>query len=63
MRMSELTSLRFPENLYLLSRMLSGFELLYRRVGVFAVTEHLVCINEEGVVKVWLNPNLACSSL
>jgi uncharacterized MAPEG superfamily protein len=57
--MDQLTNVYFPENLYLLSRMFSGFKLLYQKLGSFKVTKHLVCINEEGIVKVWSNANLA----
>jgi hypothetical protein len=40
--------------------MLEGFKILQEQVGNFHIHENLVLINEEGIVKVWLNSNLAC---
>lgn len=59
LRMSNIKDVQFPENLYLLARVLKGFKILYDKVGRFHITEDLVCINEEGIVKVWMNHNLA----
>lgn len=59
LRISNIKDVQFPENLYLLSRTLKGFKILYDKVGKFHITEDLVCINEEGIVKVWLNHNLS----
>lgn len=58
-RLSDIEDIPFPENLYLLLSALDGLEKLYRSVGYFRPTEDLVCMDRDGRVKAWLNPDLS----
>ena len=51
-----------PDYLYVLASVLDGFEKLYSLVGYFMPREDLVCIDGDGKVKVWLNPDLSRGS-
>lgn len=59
LRLGDVKEVSVRESLYILRRGLAGFGMLYRRVGAFNITEELVCVNEEGIVKTWVNANLA----
>lgn len=39
--------------------MLIGYSKLYNNVGSFPVKEEQVCIDDKGIVKVWLNKDLS----
>ena len=39
--------------------MLKGFKKLYDHIGPFPICEEQICINEQGLVKVWLNRDLS----
>lgn len=58
-RLSDIQDIPFPENLYLLYSALDGFEKLYRTIGYFHISEELICMDKDGQVKVWLNPDLS----
>jgi hypothetical protein len=45
-----------------LASALDGFEKLYSFVGYFQPREDLICIDRDGKVKVWLNPDLSRGS-
>lgn len=38
---------------------MSGFRILYSIIGYFHITEDLVCINKEGIIKVWVHADLS----
>ncbi len=38
---------------------LSGFQALQEKVGYFDIQEHMICINKQAKVKVWINENLS----
>lgn len=59
MRLGNLKQIPFPENLYVLRRALLGFRILHSIVGHFHITEDLVCINKEGIIKVWVHADLS----
>ena len=59
MRISDITCIPFPENIYLLSNSLHGFHELFRITGYFEPHEDLFCIDSYGEVKVWMNPDLS----
>ena len=39
----------------MLQEALIGFALITHNFGVVEVTDRMICVNEEGRVKVWLN--------
>lgn len=43
----------------MLQASLEGFQKLYKNVGYFTVSEDLICIDRDGKVKVWFNPDLS----
>ena len=59
LRLSNITDVPFPENLYILHEALHGFKILHEKVGYFRICEEMVCMSEDGTVKVWLNPDLS----
>lgn len=58
-RLSDITDIPYPENIYILRNCLLGFKQLYNIIGYFKPTEELVCIDKYGEVKVWMNPDLS----
>ena len=58
-RLSDITDIPFPENIYILKCVLLGFEKLYNSVGYFTVMEEHVCIDRAGHVRVWMNADLS----
>lgn len=38
---------------------LDGFHKLFQQVGYFRIEEDLICMDHDGRVKVWLNPDLS----
>jgi hypothetical protein len=58
-RLSDIQDIPYPENLYVLFSTLDGFEKLYHNVGYFKINEDLICMDKDGKVKVWLNPDLS----
>ena len=59
LRLSNITDIPFPENLFLLKEALKGLKILYEKVGGFRISEDMFCMSDEGIVKVWLNPDLS----
>jgi hypothetical protein len=59
LRLSQITDIPFPENLYLLKACLKGFYYIFFHTQSLDIKEDQVCLNEEGRVKVWMNINLA----
>lgn len=55
LRLNEIKDLPFPDSLHLLSSCLKGFKELYTKIGSFDVNDHMIGINSEAKVKVWLN--------
>lgn len=55
---ARLTGVRvpYPDVLHLYRAALLGFERLYQKVGGFQVNEEMVGVNQDGKVKVWMNP-------
>lgn len=47
--------------MHLYSQAFQGFSLLYKQVGGFNITEEMIGVNNEGVVKVWLNSDFGTS--
>jgi hypothetical protein len=58
-RLSDIEDIPYPENIYVLLSSLAGFKKLYQIAGYFKITEDLVCMDKDGRVKVWLNPDLS----
>ena len=58
-RLSDFSDIPFPDTLYCLRAMLTGYVKLYNNVGAFPVREQQVCIDEKGNVRVWLNKDLS----
>jgi hypothetical protein len=59
LRLSQITDIPFPENLYLLKACLKGFYYIFLHIHVLEIKEDHICLTEEGRVKVWMNSNLA----
>lgn len=57
-RLSNITDIPFPENIYIMRTALLGFQILYDIIGYFDVMEEHVCIDKYGAVKVWMNEAL-----
>lgn len=60
--MADLTDIPYPENIYFLLSVVKGFKYIFSHpflLKTFPVTESMICVNKDGEVKVWLNPNLA----
>lgn len=45
--------------MYVLFNALDGFHKLFQEVGYFRIEEDLICMDKDGRVKVWLNPDLS----
>jgi hypothetical protein len=58
-RLNDFSDFPYPDSLYLLRAMLSGYAKLFHHVGQFPVKEEQVCIDEGGEVRVWLNEDLS----
>lgn len=52
-------SLTFEEGLYVLSSAASGYNTLCSFFGPLEPSEDMICFNDAGCVKVWLNENLS----
>lgn len=59
LRLCDVRDVPVPESLYLMSRALQGFHLLYQEVGKFKPFDDMLSIDDEGVVKVWLSADLS----
>ncbi len=57
--LSDIKDIPVPEGLSILLSALVGFEHLFEVFGYFPVRESMIAINEQGVVKVWVNPDLS----
>lgn len=53
----------YPDYLHLYGQCLRGYAELAREVGFFVVEEEYIGVNEEGVVKVWLNEDTSKTHL
>lgn len=62
LRLCNIQDIPHPEHLYVLASALDGFEKLYSFVGYFQPREDLICVDGDGKVKVWLNPDLSRGS-
>lgn len=58
-RLSDITDIPFPENIYILKCSLIGFSQLYKNIGYFEVRDDHICIDKYGVVRVWMNSDLS----
>ena len=58
-RLSDITDIPYPENIYILKNCLYGFWQLFSIIGYFKPHEDLVCIDSYGEVKVWMNADLS----
>jgi hypothetical protein len=59
LRLKEINDIPYQDILYLTKATLSGFKVLYEKVGYFDISEEMIFITKEGKVKVWLNSNLS----
>lgn len=62
-RLSDIEHIPFPDYLHLISQSLRGFQELAREVGYFPVEEEYIGINNNGVVKVWMNEHFEKSTV
>lgn len=60
-RLEDVEHVPYPDYLHIFDVALKGFAQLARWVGYFPIDEGMVGINEQGIVKVWLNANLAAT--
>jgi hypothetical protein len=59
-RLSDVTDIPFPDNLYVVLAVLEGYQKLYENVHhYFPIAEDQICIDRDGVVKVWVNSDLS----
>lgn len=59
LRLKEINDIPFHDHLYLYQSCFEGFKILYEKVGYFDITEQMIFFNQQGKVKVWMNPNLS----
>ena len=57
--MSDYKDIPYPDNLYCMMAMLNGYQKLSDKVGGFPVSERQVLIDENGEVRVWINPDFS----
>lgn len=55
LRLNEIKDIPFPDSLHLVNASLLGFRELFDKIGSFSVTDHLIGVNSEAKVKVWVN--------
>ena len=55
LRLNEIKDIPFPDSLHLVNASFLGFKELFDKVGSFSVNDHLIGINSEAKVKVWVN--------
>lgn len=55
LRMNEIKDLPFPDTLHLVNACLRGFRELYLKTGGFEVNDHMIGINSDAKVKVWMS--------
>ena len=58
-RLSDITDIPFPENLYVANCALDGYHKLYDHLHYFRVEESQICVDSNGLVRVWLNSDLS----
>jgi hypothetical protein len=58
-RISEISDIPFPDNLYVLMEALEGFSKIYEHSKYFEIEESQICVDEAGNVKVWINADLS----
>jgi hypothetical protein len=58
-RLSDIKDIPHPDNLYVILSMLEGYQKLYENLHYFKIEEDQVCIDMEGIVKVWVNSDLS----
>ena len=49
----------FPENLYVVKQALEGYRIVYEHSKSFFVEENQICVDEHGIVKIWINGDLS----
>lgn len=54
-RLSDIQHIPYPDSLHLLSQSLLGFHQLANEVGFFPIEQEYIGVNNDGVVKVWMN--------
>jgi hypothetical protein len=59
LRLSEISDIPYPDNLYMLMEALEGYAAVYEHSKYFIVEENQICVDEHGCVKVWVNGDLS----
>lgn len=62
-RLSEISDIPYPENLYVLMESLEGFKQIFKHSNFFQIEENQICVDEHGNVKVWVNEDLSVNYL
>jgi len=60
-RLSNVKDIPYPDVLHLYDSTINGFQQLTQVVPYFRIDEDQIGINENGKVKVWLNPDFSTS--
>ena len=58
LRLSDIDEIPYPDILHMYSQCFKGYAELFDAFGYFDVIEEMICVNKEGVVKVWINKTL-----
>ena len=58
-RLSEISDIPFPDNLYVLMEAFEGFAKIYEHSKYFQVEENQICVDELGNLKIWVNADLS----
>jgi hypothetical protein len=58
-RISEISDIPYPDNLYVLMEALDGFGKIHKHSKYFLIEESQICVDEYGNVKIWVNSDLS----
>lgn len=58
-RLSEISDIPFPDNLYVLMECFEGYSKIYEHSKYFQVEENQVCVDHLGNLKIWVNADLS----
>lgn len=59
LRLSDVSDIPFPDNLYVLMQCLEGYRQIYEHSKYFKIEENQICVDKDGHIKVWVNGDLS----
>lgn len=58
-RLSEISDIPFPDNLYVLMESLEGYRKIFQHSKYFQIEESQICVDDNGTLKIWVNSDLS----